>query len=62
MPDGMSRRSALRRIGGAVAVAAAATTGLPVPASAATSSRARHGAGPRVESLLARLSLDEKLT
>ncbi|MFJ9041675.1 beta-glucosidase [Streptomyces sp. NPDC102406] len=62
MPDGISRRSALRWLGGAVAVAAAATTGLPTPAGAADERATHHGAGPRVESLLRRLTLDEKLT
>ncbi|MFI7343004.1 beta-glucosidase [Streptomyces sp. NPDC050085] len=62
MPDGMSRRSALRRMGGAVVVAAAATTGLPSLAHAAPPVAAVRGAGRRVESLLGRLTLDEKLT
>ncbi|MFI1212916.1 beta-glucosidase [Streptomyces sp. NPDC020802] len=58
MSDTVSRRSVLRLLGGATAVALAATTGLPTPARAA----AREAAGPRVESLLTRLTLDEKIT
>ncbi|MFC8198419.1 beta-glucosidase [Streptomyces sp. NPDC057298] len=58
MSDTVSRRSVLRLLGGATAVALAATTGLPTPARAA----AREAAGPRVESLLTRLTLDEKIS
>ncbi|MET8472836.1 glycoside hydrolase family 3 C-terminal domain-containing protein [Streptomyces sp. NPDC004856] len=58
--DGVSRRAALRRMGGAIMVAAAVTAGLPSPARAAAPPA--RGAGPRVESLLGRLTLDEKLT
>lgn len=65
MPDivsrPVSRRSALRLLGGSIAVVAAATTGLP--AAHATTAPAGSGARTRrVESLLARLTLDEKLT
>ncbi|MEV5610007.1 glycoside hydrolase family 3 C-terminal domain-containing protein [Streptomyces sp. NPDC052225] len=62
MSDGISRRTALRRMGGAIAVAAAATSGLPAPARAAAQDRGGRGAGRRIESLIARLTLDEKLT
>ncbi|WP_329114030.1 beta-glucosidase family protein [Streptomyces sp. NBC_01465] len=57
MPRQLSRRSALRLLSGAVTVAAAATGALAAPVRAA----APRGAGPRVESLLARLTLDEKI-
>ncbi|WP_415949682.1 beta-glucosidase family protein [Streptomyces sp. KLOTTS4A1] len=65
-----SRRSALRLAGGAVAVAAAATAcaASPAPTAAAakrTASAARRPertAGPRVEALLGRLTLDEKIS
>ncbi|NUS76083.1 MAG: beta-glucosidase [Streptomyces sp.] len=62
MTDSVSvpRRSALRLLGGAIAVAAAATSGSAAPAHAL--SRPGHGAGPRVEGLLARLTLDEKIS
>lgn len=56
----VSRRSALRLLGGAIAVAAAATGGLTPPAHALD--RPGQGAGPRVEGLLARLTLDEKIS
>ncbi|MER7393933.1 glycoside hydrolase family 3 C-terminal domain-containing protein [Streptomyces sp. NPDC000151] len=64
MPESVSRRSTLRLLGGAIAVAAAATTGLTAPPRAtALGTRAPgRAAGRRVESLLGRLSLDEKLT
>ncbi|WP_328869864.1 glycoside hydrolase family 3 C-terminal domain-containing protein [Streptomyces sp. NBC_00287] len=55
MTDTVSRRSALRLVGGAVAVAAAATGGL-TPPSAYAQGR------PRVEGLLAELTLDEKIS
>ncbi|MEV7435936.1 beta-glucosidase family protein [Streptomyces griseoviridis] len=55
-----SRRSALRLMGGAIAVAAAATGGPTPPAYARVESRA--GAAPRVEDLLSRLTLDEKIS
>ncbi|MFJ2261030.1 beta-glucosidase [Streptomyces sp. NPDC087844] len=55
----VSRRSVLRLLGGATAVALAATTGSPAPARAAVRERA---AGPRVKGLLARLTLDEKVS
>ncbi|MGY0487926.1 beta-glucosidase [Streptomyces sp. WG-D5] len=58
--DGISRRTALRRMGAAIMVAAAVTGATPSRATAAQG-RVR-GAGPRVESLLGRLTLDEKLT
>ncbi|MET9679937.1 beta-glucosidase family protein [Streptomyces coeruleorubidus] len=58
----LPRRSALRLLGGAVAVVAAAAGGLTVPPRA----RARDGHGPgtgaRVEGLLAQLTLDEKIS
>ncbi|MFI9172351.1 beta-glucosidase [Streptomyces lincolnensis] len=63
MPDTaspVSRRSALRLLGGAIAVAAAATGGSAPPVHALTG--ADRGAGPRVEALLARLTLDEKIS
>ncbi|MFI9831276.1 beta-glucosidase [Streptomyces sp. NPDC051913] len=62
MTDSVSvpRRSALRLLGGAIAVAAAATSGSAAPAHAL--GRPGHGAGPRVEGLLARLTLDEKIS
>ncbi|MEV0095517.1 beta-glucosidase [Streptomyces sp. NPDC050738] len=59
MPRHVSRRSALRILGGAVTVAAAATAGFTAPVRAAGRTA---GAGPRVESLLGRLTLDEKLS
>ncbi|WP_314413953.1 beta-glucosidase family protein [Streptomyces sp. DSM 40484] len=55
----VSRRSALRLLGGATAVALAATAGGPTPARAAGREPA---SGPRVESLLNRLTLDEKIS
>ncbi|MFI6939001.1 beta-glucosidase [Streptomyces sp. NPDC050418] len=62
-PSPVSRRSALRLLGAAVAVASAATVGLAVPAHAADATRRPGpGAGPRVESLIAKLTLDEKIT
>ncbi|MFV0137271.1 beta-glucosidase family protein [Streptomyces sp. HMX87] len=58
-----SRRSALRLLAGAVAVAAAATGGFPRPAyGTAPDGPADRGAGPRVEGLLARLTLAEKIS
>jgi beta-glucosidase len=72
MPDIVSRRSALRLVAGAIAVTSAATTGLPTASAAsgpsdpagpaATGGTGAASAGRRVESLLARLTLDEKLT
>ncbi|MEV0094521.1 glycoside hydrolase family 3 C-terminal domain-containing protein [Streptomyces sp. NPDC050738] len=58
----MTRRSAFRLLGGAIAVTAAATSGLPLASPAAAAPAAGPRAGRRVESLLARLTLDEKLT
>ncbi|MCT9141432.1 beta-glucosidase family protein [Streptomyces violarus] len=56
------RRSALRLLGGAVAVVAAAAGGF-APASRAHARRGRgQGSGARVEGLLARLTLDEKIS
>ncbi|MFH8467257.1 beta-glucosidase [Streptomyces sp. NPDC017991] len=55
----VSRRSVLRLLGGATAVALAATTGSPAPARAAVREPA---AGRRVEGLLAQLTLDEKIS
>ncbi|PWI19935.1 glycosyl hydrolase [Streptomyces sp. Act143] len=60
MTDTVSRRSALRLLGGAITVAAAATGGLTPPAHALD--RPDRGAGPRVEGILARLTLDEKIS
>ncbi|MCX5058711.1 glycoside hydrolase family 3 C-terminal domain-containing protein [Streptomyces sp. NBC_00452] len=60
MTDTVSRRSALRLLGGAIAVASAATSGLTPPAHALD--RPEAGAGPRVEGLVARLTLDEKIS
>lgn len=65
MSDTVPRRSALRLLGGAITVAAAATAGLTVSAHAETRAETRGrepGAGRRVESLIGRLTLDEKLT
>jgi beta-glucosidase len=62
MTDTVSRRSALRLLGGAIAVATAATTGLVSPSQAYAQARPEAGAGPRVEGLLARLTLDEKIS
>ncbi|MEU6251951.1 glycoside hydrolase family 3 N-terminal domain-containing protein [Streptomyces sp. NPDC047043] len=60
MTDTVSRRSALRLLGGAIAVAAAATSGLTPPAHALD--RPEAGAGPRVEGLIGKLTLDEKIS
>ncbi|MGW2719915.1 beta-glucosidase [Streptomyces sp. NPDC001492] len=60
MTDTVSRRSALRLLGGAIAVAAAATSGLTPPALALD--RPEAGAGSRVEGLIGKLTLDEKLS
>ncbi|MDG4864662.1 glycoside hydrolase family 3 N-terminal domain-containing protein, partial [Streptomyces sp. T-3] len=63
MSDTVSRRSALRLIGGAVTVAAAATAGLSTPSHAAAHARGQGpAAGVRVEALIARLSLVEKIS
>ncbi|MDU8999074.1 beta-glucosidase [Streptomyces mirabilis] len=60
MSHTFSRRSTLRLLGGAIAVAAAATTATgPVPLARAES---RSGAGPRVEGLMVKLTLDEKIS
>ncbi|GGW99333.1 beta-glucosidase family protein [Streptomyces lomondensis] len=63
-PRRFPRRSALRLLGGAVAVAAAAAGGLTPPSRA--HARGGHtpgaGAGARVEALLARLTRDEKIS
>ncbi|GGX67921.1 beta-glucosidase family protein [Streptomyces fructofermentans] len=61
MPDTVSRRSALRLLGVATAVALAATAGPPTPVHAADRRR-EPPAGPRVEGLVARLTLDEKIS
>lgn len=58
MSHTFSRRSALRLLGGAIAVAAAATTGSAPLAHA----ESRSGAGPRVEGLIGKLTLDEKIS
>ncbi|MGA5502850.1 beta-glucosidase family protein [Streptomyces umbrinus] len=60
MSDTVSRRSVLRLLSGATAVALAATAGPPSLAHAATARR-QPAAGPRVEGLLTKLTLDEKL-
>ncbi|GAA2284938.1 glycosyl hydrolase [Streptomyces ruber] len=61
-PSSVSRRSALRLLGGAVTVATAATaTGLTVPPHTATTSLSSGGPA-RVERLLARLTLAEKIS
>ncbi|KOU53409.1 beta-glucosidase family protein [Streptomyces sp. WM6378] len=57
MSDTVSRRSALRLLGGAVTVAATATGTLAAPASALFATPASR----RVEALIARLTLDEKV-
>ncbi|GGL88095.1 hypothetical protein GCM10010129_34890 [Streptomyces fumigatiscleroticus] len=62
MPDSVPRRSALRLLGGATAVAAAATGASAPPARAYRRGGPRPGAGTRVERLLARLTLDEKIS
>jgi beta-glucosidase len=59
MSDTFSRRSTLRMLGGAIAVAAAATTPRSAPLAHAES---RAGAGPRVEGLIGKLTLDEKIS
>lgn len=59
MSHTFSRRSALRLVGGAIAVAAAATSPDFVPRAHADP---RPGAGPRVEGLIRRLTLDEKIS
>ena len=60
MTDTVSRRSALRLLGGAIAVATAATSGLTPPAHALD--RPEAGAGSRVEGLIGKLTLDEKIS
>ncbi|CCK31660.1 glycoside hydrolase family 3 domain protein [Streptomyces davaonensis JCM 4913] len=60
MTDTVSRRSALRLTGGAIAVAAAATGGPTSPARA--QGAPDPSAGRRVEALLAELTLDEKIS
>ncbi|MFS8200044.1 beta-glucosidase [Streptomyces sp. CWNU-52B] len=65
MSDTVSRRSVLRLLGGATAVALAATAGFSSPAGAAARQpavRRPAAAGPRVEALLTRLTLDEKIS
>ncbi|MET7699405.1 glycoside hydrolase family 3 C-terminal domain-containing protein [Streptomyces sp. NPDC005485] len=62
MSDTVSRRSALRLLGGAIAVAAAATSGLTPPAHAAALDRQNPSMGPRVEGLVSKLTLDEKIS
>ncbi|MFJ9138246.1 beta-glucosidase [Streptomyces sp. NPDC102256] len=59
MSHTFSRRSALRLVGGAVAVAAATTAPGFVPGAHAAPGTA---AGPRVEALIRRLTLDEKIS
>jgi beta-glucosidase len=60
MTDTVSRRSALRLLGGAIAVATAATGARTAPANALEGPEA--GAGTRVEGLIAELTLDEKIS
>ncbi|WP_369239807.1 beta-glucosidase [Streptomyces sp. R21] len=62
MSDTVSRRSALRLLGGAIAVATAATSGLTLPAHAAALDRQDPSAGPLVEGLAGKLTLDEKIS
>ncbi|MGW7424131.1 beta-glucosidase [Streptomyces sp. NPDC054813] len=62
MSETVSRRSALRLTAGAITVAAAATGGLVPLTSAAAAGRPEAGAGPRVERLIAGLTLDEKIS
>ncbi|MCG7209363.1 beta-glucosidase family protein [Streptomyces arenae] len=62
MSETVSRRSTLRLVASAVAVAAAATGGLAPLTSAVAAGRPGAGAGRRVEGLLARLTLDEKIS
>ncbi|MGI5198507.1 beta-glucosidase [Streptomyces sp. CA-288835] len=67
MSDTVSRRSALRLLGGSIAVAAAATsTGFTTTSYASSHTtalkRAEPSAGPRVEGLIAKLTLDEKIS
>ncbi|GGN52448.1 hypothetical protein GCM10011579_009530 [Streptomyces albiflavescens] len=57
--DGFSRRSTLRLLGGAIAVATAAAGTGSAPFAYAES---RSGAGPRVEGLIGKLTLDEKIS
>ncbi|MFI7316572.1 beta-glucosidase [Streptomyces venezuelae] len=61
MSRSVSRRSALG-LAGAIAVAAAATAQVAVPSRAAARGRQGPGAGPRVESLVGRLTLGEKIS
>lgn len=62
MSDSVTRRSALGLLGGAITVAAAITAGAALPSYAAARARRDPGAGPRVESLIGRLTLDEKIS
>ncbi|NGO12656.1 beta-glucosidase [Streptomyces sp. HC44] len=63
MSDTVSRRSALRLLGGSIAVAAAATsTGFTTSSPTTAHERAEPSAGPRVEGLIAKLTLDEKIS
>ncbi|RFU85689.1 beta-glucosidase [Streptomyces triticagri] len=66
MSDTVSRRSTLRLLGGCALVAAAAATGSPAHALTGRASAARHRTGPRplprVEALIGRLTLDEKVS
>ncbi|MFF4836513.1 beta-glucosidase [Streptomyces sp. NPDC001315] len=62
MTDTVSRRSALTLLGVAIAVATAATSGFTPTARAYAQGRPDAGAGPRVERLIARLTLDEKIS
>ncbi|MFF0200123.1 beta-glucosidase [Streptomyces sp. NPDC005017] len=61
MSDTVPRRSALRLLSVAIAVATAATAGGFTPARATAGRRAK-GAVPRVEALLTALTLDEKIS
>ncbi|MFE4669259.1 beta-glucosidase [Streptomyces sp. NPDC056716] len=63
MTDTVPRRSFLRLLGGAVAVAAAATSGIaPAAHAVATARTGTAGTDHRLGQLLARLTLDEKLS
>ncbi|WP_210585981.1 beta-glucosidase [Streptomyces sp. GESEQ-35] len=62
MTDTVSRRSTLRLLGAAIAVAAAATGGLTPPSRAHAQGRPDAGPGPRVAALVAKLTLDEKIS
>ncbi|WP_210571044.1 beta-glucosidase [Streptomyces sp. GESEQ-4] len=62
MTDTVSRRSTLRLLGAAIAVATAASGGLTPPSRAHAQGKPGAGAAPRVEALIAKLTLDEKIS